>query len=137
MKTEKQLRAEIANLVGEFYKAKFGQNQYIPGKSPVRYAGRVFDERELQNLVDASLDFWLTSGRFSEEFETAFSEFTGVEYSFLVNSGSSANLVAFATLMSPLLGDKRMKAGDEVISVAAGFPTTVNPIIQNGMIPVF
>ncbi|MBV5327449.1 MAG: lipopolysaccharide biosynthesis protein RfbH, partial [Chlorobium sp.] len=91
----------------------------------------------MQSLVDASLDFWLTSGRYSEEFESSFSAFTGAEYSFLVNSGSSANLVAFAALTSPLLGDKRLKPGDEVISVAAGFPTTVNPIIQHGMVPVF
>lgn len=137
MKNEKQLRAEIGDLVKEFYTVKFGQSQYVPGKSPVRYAGRVFDEKELQNLVNASLDFWLTSGRFSEEFESSFSEYIGIEYSFLVNSGSSANLVAFTSLMSPLLGKKHLKPGDEVISVAAGFPTTVNPIIQNGMTPVF
>ena len=87
--------------------------------------------------MDASLDFWFTSGRYSEEFEAAFSAFTGAEYSFLVNSGSSANLVAFAVLTSPLLGAKRLKPGDEVISVAAEFPTTVNPIIQHGMVPVF
>ncbi|HUX43106.1 MAG TPA: lipopolysaccharide biosynthesis protein RfbH [Rectinemataceae bacterium] len=136
-KSEKDLRQEIAALVSEYYGVKFSSKNFEPGKTPVRYAGRVFDEKELVSLVDSSLDFWLTSGRYSEEFESAFSAFTGAEYSFLVNSGSSANLLAFSSLMSPLLGVRRLKAGDEVISVAAGFPTTVNPIIQNGMIPVF
>jgi CDP-6-deoxy-D-xylo-4-hexulose-3-dehydrase len=134
---ENEIRKEIASLVGEFYKIKFGKKEFVPGTSPVHYAGRVFDERELQSLVDSSLDFWLTSGRFSEEFESSFAEVVGAEYAFLVNSGSSANLVAFSALTSPLLGDKRLKPGDEVISVAAGFPTTVNPIIQHGMVPVF
>ena len=97
----------------------------------------MFDEKELQALVDSSLDFWLTSGRFTEEFESEFAEYFDLEYSFLTNSGSSANLLAFSALTSPLLGDKKLKPGDEVISVAAGFPTTVNPIIQHGMIPVF
>lgn len=137
MRTENELRAEILKLVGEYHDAKFTAAPFQAGKTPVRYAGRVFDQDELKHLVDASLDFWLTSGRYSEEFESAFAEFVGSEYAFLVNSGSSANLVAFVALMSPLLGEKRLKAGDEVISVAAGFPTTVNPIIQNGMIPVF
>ena len=137
MKDEKQLRAEIAVLVKDFYGIKFGDNKYVAGKSLVRYAGRIFDEKELQSLVDCSLDFWLTGGRYSEDFEATFSEFTGTEYSFLVNSGSSANLVALSSLTSPLLGDRRLKPGDEVISVAAGFPTTVNPIIQTGMVPVF
>lgn len=136
-KTEQQLREEIAALVKELYENKFSLKSFIEGKSPIRYAGRVFDEKELQASVDASLDFWLTSGRHSEAFESAFSDFTGAEYSILVNSGSSANLVAFTSLMSPLLGEKRLQKGDEVISVAAGFPTTVNPVIQNGMIPVF
>lgn len=133
----KEIRAEIARLVGEYHAAKFAPEPFMPGTSAVRYAGRVFDERELQASVDASLDFWLTSGRFSEEFESSFAEYVGAEYAFLVNSGSSANLVALSALMSPLLGDRRLKAGDEVIAVAAGFPTTLNPIIQNGMLPVF
>ncbi len=137
MKSEKQLREEILQLVAEYHTVKFGEVEFTPGKTPVRYAGRVFDATELQLLVDSSLDFWLTSGRYSEEFERLFAEFVGAEYAFLVNSGSSANLVAFASLMSPLLGEKRLKPGDEVISVAAGFPTTLNPIIQNGMVPVF
>ena len=136
-KSEKDLRKEIADLVKEYYEVKFAAKKFEPGKSVVRYAGRVFDEKELQSLVDASLDFWLTSGRFSEAFESAFCAFTGSEYSFLVNSGSSANLIAFASLMSPLLGERRLRRGDEVISVAAGFPTTLNPVVQNGMVPVF
>lgn len=134
---ELELREKIAELVKEFYETKFAVKPFVAGTSPVHYAGRVFDEKELQSLVDASLDFWLTSGRFSQEFEERICEFVGSEYAFLVNSGSSANLVALVSLMSPLLGTRALKRGDEVISVAAGFPTTVNPIIQNGMIPVF
>jgi CDP-4-dehydro-6-deoxyglucose reductase, E1 len=134
---EKELRAEIAAKVAELYQVKHSPSAFIPGSSPVHYAGRVFDEKELQASVDASLDFWLTSGRYSEAFESAFAEFVGSEYSFLVNSGSSANLVALSSLMSPLLGERRLKAGDEVISVAAGFPTTLNPVIQSGLVPVF
>jgi len=136
-KTEQELRAEIAALVKEFYNTKFAERSFVPGQTPVRYAGRVFDEKEIQASVDASLDFWLTSGRYTEAFESAFSEFTGAEYAILVNSGSSANLIALTSLMSPLLGDRKLKKGDEVVAVAAGFPTTVNPIIQNGLIPVF
>lgn len=136
-KTEQELRAEIAALVKEFYNTKFAERSFVRGQTSVRYAGRVFDEKEIQASVDASLDFWLTSGRYTEAFESAFSEFTGAEYSILVNSGSSANLIALTSLMSPLLGDRKLKKGDEVIAVAAGFPTTVNPIIQNGLVPVF
>jgi len=109
----------------------------LPGIDDVKYAGRIFDSQELINLVDASLDFWLTSGRFSNEFEAQFSHFIGIRHSHIVNSGSSANLLALSALTSPLLGDRRLKRGDEVITVAAGFPTTINPIIQNGMVPVF
>lgn len=136
-KTPQELRKEILALVKEYATVKFAKAPFVPGETPVRYAGRVFDHHELTSLVDSSLDFWLTAGRFAEEFESEFAAFTGLEYAMLVNSGSSANLVAFTALTSPLLGDKRLKAGDEVISVAAGFPTTVNPIIQNGMVPVF
>jgi len=136
-KSEKDIRQEILGLVSEYYAVKFSSKTFEPGKTPVRYAGRVFDEKEIISLVDSSLDFWLTSGRYSEQFESDFCAYTGAEFSFLVNSGSSANLLAFSSLMSPLLGDRHLRAGDEVISVAAGFPTTVNPIIQNGMIPVF
>ena len=103
----------------------------------VRYAGRQYDERELVNLVDASLDFWLTAGRYAEEFEARFADRLGLEYALLVNSGSSANLVAFSSLTSPKLKDRQVKPGDEVVTVAAGFPTTVNPIIQNRAVPVF
>lgn len=110
---------------------------FIPGKSRVNYAGRVFDEKEMTNLVDSSLEFWLTYGRYSRQFEKELAEFIGVKYAFLVNSGSSANLLAFMALTSPLLEDRQVKRGDEVITVAAGFPTTVAPIVQYGAIPVF
>ena len=136
-KTEQQLRAQILEMVKEYHDVKYANREYIPGKTPVRYAGRVFDEKELQLLVDASLDFWLTSGRYSEQFEAEFADFVGAEYALLTNSGSSANLLALTALTSHLLGERRLKPGDEVITVAAGFPTTVNPIIQNGLIPVF
>ncbi len=117
-KNETELRNKISELVADYYNAKFNNNNFIPGKTPVHYAGRVFNEEELKYAVDASLDFWLTSGRYSQEFEELFCEFTNTEYSFLVNSGSSANLLAFASLCSPLLGDKKLQKGDEVISVA-------------------
>lgn len=136
-KTESQLREQILEMVKEYHDIKYRNREYIPGQSPVRYAGRVFDEKEMQLLVDASLDFWLTSGRYSEQFEADFADFVDVEYAMLTNSGSSANLLALTALTSPLLGEKRLKKGDEVITVAAGFPTTVNPIIQNGLVPVF
>jgi len=110
---------------------------FVPGKSPINYAGRVYDEKEMQSAVEASLDFWLTEGRFAEEFQYELAEKVGVEYALLVNSGSSANLLALTALTSPLLGEKRLKTGDEVITVAAGFPTTLNPIILNGLVPVF
>lgn len=137
MATEKQLREEISQKVKEYYNVKFANQKFTPGETPVRYAGRVFDEKEIQSLVDSSLDFWLTSGRYTDEFENVLAEFVGVDNAILTNSGSSANLLAFSSLTSHLLGDKRLKPGDEVISVAAGFPTTVNPIIQYQMVPVF
>jgi CDP-6-deoxy-D-xylo-4-hexulose-3-dehydrase len=136
-KTHQELRSQILDLVKEYTAAKFEKKAFVAGETPVRYAGRVFDHEELSALVDSSLDFWLTAGRYAEEFESSLAEFLDLEFALLVNSGSSANLLAFTALTSPLLGDKRLRAGDEVISVAAGFPTTVNPIIQNGMIPVF
>jgi CDP-4-dehydro-6-deoxyglucose reductase, E1 len=123
--------------VKEFHGSRFAETQFVPGKHPVRYAGRVFDEKEILSLVDSALDFWLTAGRFTEQFETSLAEFVGAEYALLVNSGSSANLLALTALTSELLGDRRLLPGDEVICVAAGFPTTVNPIVQNRMIPVF
>lgn len=132
------LRADILALVGEFQAARASSAaDYRPGVDTVRYAGRVFDEDELVHLVDASLDFWLTAGRFAEEFEAGLAEFIGVSDSILVNSGSSADLVALSALTSPSLRDRRIKEGDEVVTVAAGFPTTVNPIIQNRAVPVF
>ena len=136
-RTAQEIRKEILSLVAEYASVKFAPREFVAGETPVRYAGRVFDDRELVSLVDSSLDFWLTSGRYSDEFESEFASFLDLEYALLTNSGSSANLLAFTSLMSPLLGDARLKPGDEVISVAAGFPTTVNPIIQNGLIPVF
>ena len=137
MADHKEIRKQIAALTADYYKARFASKEFVPGKTKVNYAGRVFDEEELQNAVNASLDFWLTEGRFSEEFSSKISEFLGVEHVLLTNSGSSANLLAFSALTSEKLGDRRLKPGDEVISVAAGFPATVTPIIQNGLVPVF
>jgi len=135
--TEQELRGKISNLVAELHKTRTTEKPFIPGKTPIRYAGRVFDENEIQAAVEASLDFWLTEGRFAEEFQCELAEKVGVEYALLTNSGSSANLLALTALTSPLLGEKRLKPGDEVITVAAGFPTTLNPIILNGLVPVF
>lgn len=132
-----ELVEKILDLTREYYKVKFGHYNFIPGKSIVRYAGRVFDENELVHLVESSLEFWLTAGHNAEKFENELADFLGISDAILVNSGSSANLVALSTLTSPKLKDRRIKPGDEVISVAAGFPTTVAPIIQNNAIPVF
>lgn len=134
---QEEIRKQILELTNEYYKVKFENIPFTPGKSRVNYAGRVFDEKELVNLVDSSLDFWLTEGRFSEQFTEKISEFLGVSNVVLVNSGSSANLIAFSALTSEKLGEKRLRPGDEVIAVAAGFPATVTPIIQNNCIPVF
>jgi CDP-6-deoxy-D-xylo-4-hexulose-3-dehydrase len=131
------LRSEILSLVREYYKAAFPATQFTPGESDVPYAGRVFDDEELVHLVDSSLDFWLTTGRFAARFEREFARFFGCREAILVNSGSSANLVALSALTSPKLGDRALRPGDEVIAVAAGFPTTVNPIVQNRLVPVF
>jgi len=130
-------REVILENVREFHKQNFQAKPFDAKKDFVRYAGRVFDENELMSLVDASLDFWLTEGRFSESFCEKISEFLGVENVFLTNSGSSSNLLAISALTSKKLGSRRLKAGDEVITVAAGFPATVTPIIQNNLIPVF
>ena len=132
-----QLRERIRAMVGEYYRAAFPAPEFVPGSFPVPVAGRIFDEKELESLVDSSLDFWLTTGRFAEQFEREFAKFTGVREAVLVNSGSSANLLAVSALTSPKLGDRRLCPGDEVITLAAGFPTTVNPILQNGLVPVF
>ena len=134
---EKELRDEILEKVKEYCKLFHSGKEFVPGETKIPFAGRIYDEDEMVNLVDSSLDFWLTSGRYAEEFESEFAEYMEQNYSLLVNSGSSANLVALTTLTSPKLGEKSLKRGDEVITVAAGFPTTVNPIIQNGLIPVF
>ena len=138
-KTEQEARQEILHLVAEYaknYKVAPMQEPYHEGDR-IPYASRVYDEKEMVNLVDSALEFWLTAGRYTEAFEQKLGEYLGVRYVSLVNSGSSANLLAFSTLTSPLLGERRVKRGDEVITVAAGFPTTVTPIIQYGAIPVF
>ena len=135
-----ELKREILDKTAEYYRLVHKARQdaeFVPGKSRVNYAGRVFDEREMQNLVDSSLEFWLTYGRWSKKFETGLAEYLGARFALLVNSGSSANLLAFMTLTSPLLGDRRVRRGDEVITVAAGFPTTIAPIVQYGAVPVF
>ncbi|HEY6301828.1 MAG TPA: lipopolysaccharide biosynthesis protein RfbH [Terriglobales bacterium] len=132
-----ELRDRIRALVAEYYREAFPAGEFVPGSSPVPISGRVFDEQELELLVDSSLDFWLTTGRFAEQFEREFAKFAGVREAVLVNSGSSANLLAISALTSPRLGDRRLRPGDEVITLAAGFPTTVNPILQNRLVPVF
>ncbi len=132
-----QLRAQIRELVAEYHAEAFAPKAFVPGETPVPVSGRVFDAVDIQHLVDSSLDFWLTTGRFATQFEREFARFLGVRCAVLVNSGSSANLVALSCLTSPKLGDRQLKPGDEVITVAAGFPTTVNPIIQNNLVPVF
>ncbi len=135
---ERALKSIIFDHIVRYYKEvhrPIFEKEFIPGKSRINYAGRVFDEKEMTNLVDSSLEFWLTYGRYSKEFEEKFAEFLGVKYAFLVNSGSSANLLAFMALTSPLLEDRQIKRGDEIITVAAGFPTTVAPIIQYRAIP--
>ena len=137
MKTTEELRLEIANLVQEFADIQYKEKTFEPGKSVVPPSGKVIGATELKYMVDASLDGWLTTGRFNDQFEKELADFIGVKNLITVNSGSSANLVAFATLTSPKLGDRAIKKGDEVIGVAAGFPTTVNPVVQFGAIPVF
>ena len=139
-KNETEAREQIKALVAEFYhdfkEPVESKENFKPGDR-VSYASRVYDEKEMQSLTDAMLDFWLTTGRFSNEFEKNFAEWIGVKYAHLVNSGSSANLIAFSVLTAPELGDRQIKRGDEVITVACGFPTTITPILQYGAIPVF
>ena len=130
-------RAQILVLVERYYEERFGDQTFDAGSDRVRYAGRVFGPEELTNLVDASLDFYLTAGRFTERFEAGLADLFGVSDALFVNSGSSANLLALTALTSPTLGDRRLRPGDEVLTVAAGFPSTVAPIVQNGLIPVF
>ncbi|MBN1562512.1 MAG: lipopolysaccharide biosynthesis protein RfbH [Anaerolineae bacterium] len=131
-----ELRAQILHLVEEFYAANWPRTDFVAGQTPVPVSGRVFDQEDLTSLVDSALDFWLTTGRFAENFERSLAQFLNVRHALLVNSGSSANLVALSCLTSPQLGGRQCKPGDEIITVAAGFPTTVNPIIQNNLIPV-
>ena len=131
------VRDEILKLVEGHFAETWPDKPFRPGVDPVPVSGKVFDADDVKHLVDASLDFWLTTGRYARQFEAEFAKVFGLRYSLLVNSGSSANLVALTALTSPKLGDKRLKPGDEVVTVATGFPTTVNPILQNGCIPVF
>lgn len=138
-KNEEEAREQIKALVAEYYHEfkKPGQEQaFVPGNR-ISYASRVYDEKEMCSLVDAALDFWLTTGRFADAFEAEFAEWIGVKYASLVNSGSSANLLAFMVLTASELGERRIKRGDEIITVACGFPTTVAPAIQYGAVPVF
>jgi CDP-6-deoxy-D-xylo-4-hexulose-3-dehydrase len=137
MTREEELRKEILELTREYYAAAFPEKPFLGGISQIPVSGKVFDAEELRNIVDASLDFWLTTGRYAEVFEKRFAKVMGVRHAMLCNSGSSANLLAVSTLTSPKLGKRRLKEGDEVITVAAGFPTTVNPIYQNRLTPVF
>jgi len=132
-----EIRAAIQQLTTEYYKEAFPEKTFVPGESPVPVSGRVFDDKDLFAIVESGLDFWLTTGRFAELFENKFAKFVGVRDARLVNSGSSANLVAVSALTSPTLGGRQLQPGDEVITVAAGFPTTVNPIVQNKLVPVF
>lgn len=132
------LKQEILEKVKEYHNLKFGEKKgFIEGETYVNYGGRFFDEKEMVNLVDSSLDFWLTSGPWVKEFETNMAEYLGIKFCSLTNSGSSANLLAFMALTSQELGERRIKRGDEVITVAAGFPTTITPAIQYGAVPVF
>jgi CDP-6-deoxy-D-xylo-4-hexulose-3-dehydrase len=136
-KTENQAREEILELVKEYCDTFHNQKKTFEEGDRISYASRVYDHKEMVNLVDSSLEFWLTSGHYTDEFEKKFAKYLNVRFCSLVNSGSSANLLAFMTLTSPLLKERQIRRGDEVITVAAGFPTTVNPIIQYGAVPVF
>ena len=137
MSRKDKLRDRICGMVGEYYREAFPAAGFVPGSSPVPVSGRVFDEQDIELLVESALDFWLTTGRFADQFEREFAKFCGVREAVLVNSGSSANLLAVTALTSHKLGDRRLRPGDEVITLAAGFPTTVNPILQNDLVPVF
>lgn len=135
--TEAEARAEILGAVADYYKQYKSEKKAFEPGDRITYAARVFDEKEMCSLVDASLDFWLTTGRFADQFEREFAKWLGVRFASLVNRGSSANLIAFSALTAPELGERRIKRGNEVITVAAGFPTTVTPVIQYGAVPVF
>ena len=137
MSKSEALRQQILALVQEYYEAEHSQQSFTPGETEVPVSGRVFDAAEMVNLVDSSLEFWLTTGRYADQFEQEFARWMGVRHAILCNSGSSANLLALSALTSPKLAERQLKPGDEVITVAAGFPTTVNPIVQNQLMPVF
>ena len=138
MSKKEELKQQILDLTREYYREVHGQKkEFKPGETFVNYGGRYFDDEEMVNLVDSSLDFWLTAGPWAHKFETRLAKWLGVKYCAVCNSGSSANLLAFYALTSPKLGERAIQRGDEVITVAAGFPTTVNPIIQFGAVPVF
>ncbi|MEI9477284.1 MAG: lipopolysaccharide biosynthesis protein RfbH [Deltaproteobacteria bacterium] len=137
MPSPENIRTQILELVKQYYQIKFAQKTFDLDKDMIHYAGRVFDSDEIVNLVDASLDFYLTANRYAERFEAEFADYLGLSNSLLVNSGSSANLVALTSLTSPKLGERRLQPGDEVLTVACGFPTTLNPILQNQLVPVF
>ena len=132
-----EIRNKIMELISQYAEDVHSKKPFIPGKSSIPVSGRVFGGKEIQMLVSSSLDFWLTTGRFNEEFEKRLGKFLGVKFVITTNSGSSANLLALSSLTSEQLGEKSLKPGDEVITVAAGFPTTVNPILQNNLIPIF
>lgn len=135
--TEQQAREQILDMVGQYAEIYHKRNENYNAGDRIPYAGRVYDKSEMVGLVDSALEFWLTSGKYTDMFEQKLAEYLGVKYCALVNSGSSANLIAFMALTSPLLGDKAVRRGDEIITVAAGFPTTVAPMIQFGAVPVF
>ncbi|HKD11472.1 MAG TPA: lipopolysaccharide biosynthesis protein RfbH, partial [Thermoanaerobaculia bacterium] len=135
--TTEELRKRILDLVGDFAAEEWLERPFVPGETPVPVSGRVFDGDDVTTLVDASLDFWLTAGRFASEFERALAKLLSLRACLLCNSGSSANLLALSSLTASELSDRRLRPGDEVITAAAGFPTTVNPIHQNGLVPVF
>ena len=135
--TSKEIREQILSLVRDYYAVNWPEPPFTPGETPVPVSGKVFDADDLVHLMDASLDFWLTTGRYAREFEPEFARFFGMKHCLLTNSGSSANLLAISALTSPELGERRLNTGDEVITVAAAFPTTVNAIIQNHLVPVF
>lgn len=137
MRREKMIKNEIFKRIKTIYSLRKKEENFIPGKTYINYAGRVYDEKEMINLVDSSLDFWLTTGRYAREFEKELAGYLGLTFCLLTNSGSSANLLAISALTSPLLKKRMLKPGDEVITTACGFPTTLNPIIQNSLIPVF
>ena len=136
-KNEEEARIAIKELVVEYYHQFKEKRESFKEGDRISYASRVFDEKEMCALTDATLDFWLTTGRFADQFEKEFAKWIGAKFAHLVNSGSSANLIAFTALTAPELGDRQIKKGDEVITVAAAFPTTVDPIVQYGAVPVF